>query len=98
MSEETKKVVLECLECRRAELRSGLIAEIVRHADREFLLDFDWSLIYVLSSSKMSSMNEAVAVFSFSLAMQQTLSLELSLPEVEMLLQVLKEIQTCLAD
>ena len=98
MDEERRKVISESLECRRPELRSAVVAAIVRSSGKGFLLDYDWRINYIFSSSKMSNINESVAIFTFSLSTGETCALDLSLAEMDMLLLSLKEIQSLVTD
>lgn len=98
IGEERQKVLYECLECRRPELKSALIATIVKKSGHAFLQDCDWRVNYVLSSSKVSDIGQPVALFTFALCTQQTFSLELSLSDMDRLIHVLREAQTSITD
>lgn len=98
VDEERRKVIYECLECRRPEMRSAVIADLIRNSGDGFLLHSDWRINYIFSSNKMSNINEPVAIFTFSLSNGTTCTLDLSVAEMDMLLQTLKETQTCLPD
>ena len=93
MSESRRKVVSDCLESRRPELKSGIIRSVVRNSAQGFLVDTDWRISYVISSSQMEMLKEAVAVFTLTLSTAKTVVLELTLSEVDSLLSVLQEIQ-----
>lgn len=96
--EERRKVISDCLECRRPELRNALVSAIVRSSGQSFLLDCDWKVNYIFSSSKMSNINEPVAIFTFAMSHGDLCTLDLSLPDMDMLLLALKEIQTRVPD
>lgn len=98
MHDEKKKVIYECLECRRPELRTCLMAGIVRDSRKGFVVDYDWKVNYVFSSSSVSGINEPIAVITFSLSSGQTCTLDLSLTEIDLLLQTLKQVQTSVQD
>lgn len=98
IEEERRNVLYECLQCRRTELKSALIATIVRKSGHAFLDDCDWRVNYILSSSKLSDMGHAVALFTFRLCTQHTFSFELSLTDLDRLIHVLTEAQNKISD
>ena len=98
MSEERRRLLSECVECRRPELRTAVIASLLKKSEARLLLDSDWRITYVFSSSQMDNINEVVAVFTLSLSTPQTLVLELTLSELDMLLQVLTDARSSITD
>ena len=57
LSEETQRIVSQCLETRRAELRNAIVFNTIA-SNNPVLKDFDWKLNVVLASDKMVNINE----------------------------------------
>lgn len=95
---EKDKVLYECLESRRPELKTALITSIVRKSGHAFLVDSDWKVSYVLSSSALSRIEEPIALFTFTLSTHETFSVELNVSQMDVLLKVLSEARNCFAD
>jgi hypothetical protein len=71
---------------------------IARNSRKGFVVDCDWKVNYVFSSSRLSGINEPIAVLTLLLSNNQTCTLDLSLNEMDLLIQTLKQAQTSVSD
>jgi len=67
IAEDQRKTILDVIETRKAELRSGLVDQILGASGEPVLKDFDWRLKMVLSSDKVEGLNEPLVSLDLSL-------------------------------
>ncbi|CAG2116729.1 unnamed protein product [Medioppia subpectinata] len=102
MPENTQKVVLECIEVRRPELRKAIINETIGH-NNPVLKDFFWKLNVVLDSDKMCELNEPLVNLDLNInedtngtKNETIVSMELNREELMKVIDTLEEGQQAL--
>jgi hypothetical protein len=101
ISEDKRKIVYECLEVRKGEIRSGIIDEIVRTSNTRPVLGYDWQLKMVLSSDKMANLNEYLVNLDINVqkgndSESEVISLELNKEELNKFIEALEEAKSAL--
>ncbi len=98
-AEEVQKIIYECLEVRRAELRKALIHNTIAF-NNPMLKDFYWKLNVVLSSDKMTQINEPLINLDLNInepkngvQTQNIVSLEMNREELSQVIKTLEEAQ-----
>ena len=94
ISDEKQKIVLDCMDVRKVELRNGIINQILKHSSHRVLQDFDWEVNVVLSSNKLVNINQSLVTLNLKLlanGIEEVVSLELDSDELDKIIDALEE-------
>ena len=86
--------MLDCLEVRKVELRTGIINEILKHSGQRVLHDFDWEVNVVISSNKLININESLLTLNLKFLVNgktEVMSLELDTDELDQIITALED-------
>jgi len=102
LPEESQKVIYQCMEVRRAQLKNAIVNEAIGQKNG-VLKDFYWKLKVVLSSDKMSQINDTLLDLALRIEVKdnkgvkdQLVDLELDRNELNHLIKTLEEAQQTL--
>ncbi|KAI1286886.1 COMM domain-containing protein 8 [Halotydeus destructor] len=104
-SEDVRKVLLECLEVRKNELKNGIVQYLLETSTKTIMSNFDWQLKTIIASDKLVGIEEKILNLDIEtvrgshnhLLQRNVISIEMNLKELDLLIEKLEEAQLGLA-
>ncbi|XP_076048948.1 COMM domain-containing protein 8-like [Oratosquilla oratoria] len=85
---ERASILYSCVDAHKLHLQNVVVQESI--ADKNYLKDFDWTTKVCVSSDKVLDLNEVLLTLDLHTATASTITKELTLEQVDQLLEVLK--------